>query len=447
MRRNSVQLSILIGACLLWLPGPLAADDQALGSARIDPPPPPARTLRSWEEALALVRAHAPAFLDAQADVTRAQARSRAALAAIFPSLDAQVAFNRQFFTREEQIDGARTALPLQDVWIVGGAVSWTVVDPRAYYGLGTAQRDLAATHAQLAAQRRSIALTLVSAMLATLAVQRAAELNRVGLQAAFDRLQLAEQRVQYGNGTALDLDRARQDVAAARAPVITGDEALRQAREALGLVLGSAVETAAPGDLSLTQFEHAVASSCKAHAEIEQRPDLVAARLRSEVAERGIDDAWLRFAPTLSLQSQLAWGSPVQNGPNTTWNLRAVLSIPLWDGGLRYAQLLDARAIARQAHNALTQARLNALTEAAQASRGVDVTRATLEVAEQQRELANSVDQRTREGYQHGLGTSLDLVTSGAALRQAELNLILSRFRSAQARVVALLSHADCVF
>ena len=50
-------------------------------------------------------------------------------------------------------------------------------------------------------------------------------------------------------------------------------------------------------------------------------------------------------------------------------------------------------------------------------------------------------------EGYAQGLGTSLDLVTSAEALRQAEINLALLDFQVAQARANAVLTNAECVY
>jgi outer membrane protein TolC len=69
----------------------------------------------------------------------------------------------------------------------------------------------------------------------------------------------------------------------------------------------------------------------------------------------------------------------------------------------------------------------------------------ASRDVAKTQRDLAKSIDGRTREGYLHGLGTSLDLVTSAQSLRQADINLVLLEFQLSEARANAVLSNADC--
>jgi outer membrane protein TolC len=165
------------------------------------------------------------------------------------------------------------------------------------------------------------------------------------------------------------------------------------------------------------------------------------------EVAERTIDDVWLQFAPTLALGSQVAWTNEPVYGPNTTWALQGLVTVPIWDGGARYGLLRDARAASDQARQSLTALRLNELVNVEQSMRAVAVTRASRDVAQEQRDLAARVDVRTRQGYLHGLGTSLDLVISAQALRQAEINLVLLQFQSAQARVLAVLSNAECVF
>jgi outer membrane protein TolC len=57
------------------------------------------------------------------------------------------------------------------------------------------------------------------------------------------------------------------------------------------------------------------------------------------------------------------------------------------------------------------------------------------------------SVDQHTREGYAVGVATSLDLVTSGQALRAADINLAMLEHEYARAHTLAILSIADCTY
>jgi outer membrane protein, multidrug efflux system len=418
---------------------------------QLAPPPAAPRELRSWDDALAMVRAQSPDYRSTYDNVVRAEARTRVALAALLPNATAQGAFTHQFFTNAGIPDGnggtINAAVLPANAFGINASASWSIVDLRAYHALRSSKLAVGATQMDLADKRRTIAESVITTMLGTLAVERVAELNRVGLRAALERLSLAQAKTKFGGGTELDLDRASQDVAAARALVISGDEALRQAREALGLSLGSRVAIGAPGSLDLEQFEATVAATCRVNPDLERRADVQAAVRRVLLAKRAVDDIWLSFVPTFVLGSALAWTSQPVEVPPTTWSVDAMINVPIWDGGARYGYLRDARAAADQAEQALASIRLNEVVAVEQASRAVSVTKASRDVAQEQRDLAKRVDERVRKGYLHGLGTSLDLVVSAQALRLAEIDLALLQFQAAQARVLAILANADCVY
>jgi outer membrane protein TolC len=419
----------------------------AVSDPMLAPPPPAPRQVMSWDDALALLRAHSPEYIASYEDVRRAEAQSRIALAAVLPTLNAQGSYVHQFETETVSIAGLTIVTPPPDTFSAAASLQWNILSPRAIYAIGTARENTKATSLSFEDKRRLIALTAIHAMLSTLATARVAELNRVGLRSALERLALTHARLEYGQGTALDVDRAAQDVAAARAMLINGDESLRQSREALGAVLGSTTATSAPGDLSLESFDAAVAHTCHLNDDIEHRPDVAAARLRVEIAERGVHDAELMFSPSISLGSQLARATAAVLAPLTTFDAAAVLNVPLYDGGVRYGALRDSRAALEQARQALVKSRIQAVVSAEQAQRSVSVYEASRQVAQEQRDLAARVDQRTRDGYARGAGTSLDLVVSAQSLRQAEINLVLLEVEVGEARASAVLANAECVY
>jgi outer membrane protein TolC len=411
------------------------------------PPAVPATQIASWDEGLRLVRTRSPKYLAGVQRLRQAEARSRIALAGMLPQLNGQGSFTHEFFTDEATVAGRQVEAPLNDVFGVSATLRQPILDLRALRGIGTGELNERAAQLSLVEERRQIALDVVEAMLSSLAAARVAELNRKGLQAALERLALASARQQYGRGTLLDVDRAQQDVAAARADLIAGDESLQQTREALGLLLGSDNAIGVDGALDLAAFERAVAQTCKLTRDVEQRPDVASARARVQVAERLIDDAELRYLPTLDLVSELRHETKVTVGPKTTWDVQGVLTVPLYDGGARYAVTREQRALAEQARQQLIDTRLSALLAIARATRAVAVTEAARDVAHTQRELAASIDQRIRQGYAGGLGTSLDLVTSAQSLRQAENRLALLELEVAKARAGAVLARAECMY
>jgi multidrug efflux system outer membrane protein len=411
------------------------------------PPPVAAREIQSWDEALNLIRTRSPEYVSSYENVLRAEANSRIALAAVLPTLNGQLSYTHQFLTENIALGGVSFVSPPPNVFAANAAFNWSIINPRGLYGLGTASRNTEAAKLSFQDQRRQITVAVVNAMLSSLAAERVAELNRVGLRAALERLALAQARLKFGQGTPLDVDRGDQDVAAARALLITGDESLREAREELGRALGSSVAFAAPVNLDLEEFERAVARTCRLNEDIEQRPDIAAAKKRVEIAERAIHDAELQIAPTLGVVSQAGVASQASLGPKEQWMVEGVVNLPFYDGGARYGMRRDAIAAAEQARQALVTARVNAVIASARAQRSVSVFQASREVALIQRDLARRVDERTRSGYAGGLGTSLDLVTSAQALRQAEITLVLQEFQVGEARANAVLANAQCLY
>jgi outer membrane protein TolC len=164
-------------------------------------------------------------------------------------------------------------------------------------------------------------------------------------------------------------------------------------------------------------------------------------------VAERTVHDAELQFSPWIALDAAAQYATAPVLSPSGTFALEGVLNVPIYDGGSRFAALRDAKAALEQARQALVSTRLNAVVSAAQAERAVSVLQASRDVAQAERDLAARVDWRVRDGYARGVGTSLDLVVSGQALRQADINLALLQFQVAQARADAVLTNAECVY
>ncbi|HET9627340.1 MAG TPA: TolC family protein [Kofleriaceae bacterium] len=410
------------------------------------PPEAAPAELRSWDDAIARLR-HAPDYLTSVQNVERALAQRRIALAAVLPTLTAQGSYTHNFNTLAIPLGDMVLEEPPATVFQASGTLAWNVLNPRGLYGVGTADLNVEVARLSLADRRRVLASAAVSAMLSTLAAARVTEIDRVSLRSALERLALTQTRLKFARGTELDVDRAQQDVASARAQVISGDEQLRQAREALGQALGSATPIATTADLELAGFEHAIAQSCRLDKTVEQRADIVAARARVSLAERQITDAKLLFAPYAGVTGQAAYSTTPALGPKDTYVIAATVTLPLYDGGVRYGALRDASAAAEQARQELESLRIAALVETARAARAVGVNQAARDVAKQQRDLAARVDERTREGYAKGLGTSLDLVTSAQALRQADLNLAVLDCQLAQARAGAVLVNAECMF
>ncbi len=418
-----------------------------VSDAMLSLPPDAPQTVDSWARALSIVRARSPDYLSSFATIARAEAQTRVALAALLPVVTGTGTFAHNFYQVQIPFGTQVIVTPAADNWIASATAAWTPLNARAIYDYDSTRKNVTATALSFEDKRRQIALSLVSAMLATSSAARVAELNRVGLRSALERLHLTEARLQYGQGTPLDVDRANADVAAARRLIIDGDESLKRAREALGLAIGSREPTSVVSNLDLEAFEQAVVRTCRLNEDVEQRSDVRAARQRVLLSRRTTESALLAPLPTLGVIAQATYMSAPILAPNGTVAFEAVLTIPFYDGGARYGQLRDARAAEDQATQALEQTRINAVITSARAKRSVEVSRADRDVSKTERDLAQRIDLRTRDAYARGRGTSLDLVTSAQALRLAEINLAILDFQVAEARAAAVLENAECTF
>jgi outer membrane protein TolC len=411
--------------------------------------------IATWEDALRHVRARSTELRIALEDVARAEAQQRVALAGALPSINATGAYTHNLITNETaQFAGLGPAGPITRPvrtpfpdYVTGSLVAvQPVLALRAWNAIGTANVAEDAARLSLDDTKRLIALGVANAIVGVVTAERVAELNRLGLRNALQRLDLAQRKTTLGGGTGLDVVRARQDVETARATLVAGDEVLRQARESLGLALGVPQGVGVPPNVDISGLEAAARSSCRPAPSVDERPDVAALRTRVDIAHRNINDVKYQFTPTVNLQSSINT-TTIDTGaaPNTTWNVQAVLQVPIWEGGARYGNLRDTQAQELQAIQRLEAQRRKAIVEIEQARRGVAVAEDRRRVAASSRDLAAETDRLQQIAYREGRGTSLELVTAAQALREAEINLALRDFDVVKARVLAVLALASC--
>jgi outer membrane protein TolC len=412
-------------------------------------PVPRAQTeIATWEQALQFVRARSTDLRIAAASITRAQAQHRVALGGALPSLTGQAAFTHQWLTNDvvSPATGATVTTPTPNV-LTGQLVAMQpLLALRSWNAIGTANVAEEAARLSFEDAKRQISLAVANAIVGVVTAERIAELNRSGLRNALARLELTVRKSNLGGATGLDVVRAKQDVEVARATLVTGDETLRQSRETLGLTLGTSTGTGVSPTIDISGLERDARTICKPGKSVDERPDIAALRTRVDLAHRAVKDAKTQFAPTINLQSALS-STSVDTGlaPRTTWNIQAVLSVPIWEGGVRYGTLRDAHTQEDIAALNLEASRRSASVQVTQAERAITVADDSRRVANASRDLAAETDRLTRLAYQEGRGTSLELVTAAQALRESEIQLALRDFQVVKARVAAVLALASC--
>ena len=426
------------------------------------PVPPPKRVVSSWAEAQSILRTRSTSLKTALDQVLVAEGQTMVAFAQYLPSLGGCAggssappgcgngSYAHQLLTRTvlQKIPGEPTSsvVPIPDAVSGSLTLSQDILNVQEFDQIGINKLMEDSSRMTVDDTRRTLDLGLADQIVAVVTAERSAEINRGGLRVALEQLDISKRKEALGAANGLDVVRAKQNAANARAALVNGDEVLREARESLGLVLGIPEEIGVAHEMNVNGIAEDTARSCRAVSTIDERPDIAAARKNLEVAKRNLRNTWYSFLPVVTGQSTLSATSAVNFGyPNPTWSIGAALSIPIFDGGTRLGTIKSERATEDIAAQALETLRRQAIIQVEQAQRGIEVANVAYKVALEQRDLAAQNDSMTQAAFIRGQGTSVDLVTASEAHRQAEQSLVVAEFGTVKASLAAIMALSTC--
>ena len=243
---------------------------------------------------------------------------------------------------------------------------------------------------------------------------------------------QLTAARVSAGIDNQSDLDLARSRHAAARAELAALDEALDLNRNRIAALVGAGPDR---GDrLPRPMLQSGLATGAPANLALDllgRRPDIVAARLRTEAAAKRVKVAKLDFYPNINLSAvaglQSLGLSNLFDSGSSMANFGPAVSLPLFDGGRLAGRYRAADATYSEAVARYDATLINAFREVADAldsRRALDTRRSSTNEAASTADHAAAL---ARLRYQKGIANLLQaLAADDAALaaRRASADL-----------------------
>ncbi len=253
------------------------------------------------------------------------------------------------------------------------------------------------------------------------------AELARAG-----ELRELTRRRVESGLDGKLALLQIEGAVAADRAAL----EAARQRHRAAGLALASLLGAGPDRAASIAPAALGALPDLTLPAELPaellgRRPDLVAARWRVEAAGAEIQAVRARFLPNLGIRLLAGLIAPSQldlfSLGNRFYSVAPALSLPLFDGGARRAEL-DAKAAARDLAIAdYNQILVHAINEIAELADRCDSLARQLDAERAARANAAAAFGLAEARYRAGVGSLLESLEVRRELIASEQQLALA--------------------
>jgi NodT family efflux transporter outer membrane factor (OMF) lipoprotein len=238
--------------------------------------------------------------------------------------------------------------------------------------------------------------------------------------------LGLTRQRVDAGLDNQLQIKQADAEVASAEQQVAVADEAIDAARIALAVLLGKGPDRGL--DLARPQRLQPAALALPPNLGadlIGRRADLVAARWRVEAATRNIAAVKTEFLPNISLTALAGFTSSTPDTlaslPARFYLVQPAISLPIFDGGRRRADLKNADASYDLAVAQYNAALIGAINDVADKLAGLRSLQAQVDAEQRAVEAARQAYVLSRQRYQAGIGNYLETLSVQQQLLAAE--------------------------
>ena len=314
--------------------------------------------------------------LTANYDIRAAEARVRGARAArlasafdLAPTITLEGGYTRQ------RLAGATFpglgSFPDQDLWDVGAVASWELdVFGRVRRNLqgqnallGSAREDLRDVQVLLTAELAGAYYDLRGAQEQLAVAQRNAENQRRSLE-------VTQQRLDAGRGTAFDTERARAQLSSTLAAIPTLEARVAGAQYRIGVLVGRPPASVA-GELEAVGTippPPEVGPLVSPDSLVRLRPDVAAAERRLAAETAFVGAATADYLPRISLNGQAGYTAPdldrIGNTGTSRYAVGPVISWPALNLGRVKARADEARARQAEARARYEQAALFALRD-----------------------------------------------------------------------------------
>jgi outer membrane protein len=440
---------LLLSAALLALAAPgLAAQQPAQPAAT---PPGQGLPRVTLQEALRLAAQNQPAMVQARQDIRVAGWGARQALGAFLPTLSTSASGSQAGSERYNATTGQRVInpFPYSESYGLSSRLNlFTGFQRGANRRSAAATQDLRA--ATLQRQDYAIALSTKQAFFSALATAELVTVAETQLRRSDEQLRLASEKLRLGATTRSDSLRARVDYGNSQLQLIQARANLQYALANLGRAVGATGQVAPIPDSTLEARLTGLDTAALRREALANAPSVRESDASLAASRAALGASRAQWMPTVLATWSQNWSRSTSGIRDTipwlgAWNVGLSVSYPIFNGFQREtaiatadANVISAEARQRDARLSLDASLTQALAALDAAGAKIDIARASLDAAEEDLRMQ-------QERYRLGTSTIVDLLTSQAALNQAQAALVQARYDYlvARAQVEALVGHA----
>lgn len=380
--------------------------------------------------AIALALKNHEAVLIAGETVYRGELEVEKAYTYVKPSLSVTGNYTR--FSEEKTSSGfllqpensSRIELKL-DQPIYSGGKAWSYIRQ--------SKKRLEVRRAGLRQTREEVVIYTARAYYEVLVAAKEVEIQEASLARAEEQIIVAEARLGVGTATRAEVLRAEAEAAGIRAAIARVDSRKRDAETLLQRLIGidRAYEVVAPGPADELG---PVSESVEEFVSLayENRSEYLRALLDEEIAAEGIVYAEGSYMPTVSLEGIFFHR---EQSPSTTFLLEDVayagltVEFPIFDSGLRRAELGEARSTLRVAGLQRLALKREIELEVKRAYNDMITAASVMDSFKRQLSFAEENYSMVFKQFGFGFADSLDVIDADTTLVSAERGLMSSTF------------------
>ncbi len=409
---------------------PQASPDAAPSPAELPHPQleaasaPPIGLERAVETALA----RNPTAVVAYEEIRRAEAIVAETRSSALPTVYGNGTFTQLDSAREI---GGVVSIP-QTSLLLAGTLTVPILVPKAWAQWSQSTDQVKAARASSLDTRRVLAVAVARAYLATVAQKRVVETALRARDADKAHYEYARVRYRGGVGNRIDEVRAEQQLRSDEANVEQQYSSLAKDREALGTLVG----VAGPLDTEEPNLQAPVDPG-QAMAEAEHRTDVAAAHARLAAARHAVHDDWTDYSPYLTGVFTPFTSTPATiTYPTTGWQAQLLLTVPFYDGGLRYGQEKERDVTRREAQAQLEATLRQARSDVRVAFEELRRADEALAAARRAAGLARAGLDLASTAYRAGASTNIEVIDAERTARDAETAVVVAEDGARQARL-----------